>query len=123
MNNLLFIVIALALIIYIIMSVRQSRLSVKTSFGWMLASLLMLFLAIFPKSLDWLATILGVEYPPTLILILCVVLLFTINFNYGKKISELQNKIISLAQEVSILRASQNQKSKTTNKGTSGKKP
>ena len=105
MNNIFFIIIAVVLIIYIITSVRMGRLSVSASFGWVLASLAMLILAIFPKSLDWLAVSLGIEYPPALFLTLCVVLLFTISFNYSKKIAQLQSRVTDLAQEVSILKS------------------
>lgn len=110
MNNIFFIIVAAILIIYIIVSVRHQKLSVEASFGWVLASLAMLFLAIFPKSLDWLAAALGIEYPPALFLTLCVVLLFTIDFNYSKKIADLQGKVTDLAQEVSILRAAKKRK-------------
>ena len=70
----------------------------------------MLFLAIFPKSLDWLADFIGVNYPPALFLTLCVVILFVIDFNNSKKIAEYQMKIIELAQHVTLLEAKNNKK-------------
>ena len=110
MNNIFFIIIALTVIAYIIVSVRNGRLSAKTSFGWMLVSVVMLILAIFPKSLDWFAITLGVEYPPALLLTLCVVLLFIINFGHSKKIADLQAKVIDLAEQLSILKGDKNDK-------------
>ena len=70
----------------------------------------MLFFAIFPKSLDWLALFLGISYPPALFLTLCVVLLLIIDFNYSKKIDDLEKKTVDLAQELSILKADKNEK-------------
>jgi hypothetical protein len=105
MKNIYFIVLAVLVIIYIISSVRKNQLSIKTSFGWIIASLIMLFLAIFPYSLDWLAEMLGISYPPALFLTLCVVYLVIQNFNFSKKLATQQEKIADLAQEVSILKS------------------
>ena len=105
MNNKYFIFLSLFVIIYIIWSIRKGNLSVKTSFGWIFASIVMLILSIFPYSLDWLASLVGIEYPPALFLTLCVVLLIIIDFNYSKKIQKLEDKIVDLTQEVGILKA------------------
>lgn len=110
MNNVYFIIISLLVIIYIIRSVRKNQLSIKTSFGWVIASLIMLVLAIFPYSLDWLARLIGISYPPALFLTLCVVLILIQNFNFSKKIAAQQEKIIALAQELSILKEINNEK-------------
>ena len=104
MKNSYFILIAELIIIYIIISIRKNNLSTKTSFLWILASFIMLFLAIFPYSIDWLARIFNIEYPPALFLTLCIVFLLIINFNFSKKISSLNEKIIDLAQEISIIK-------------------
>ena len=104
MKNIYFIVVAVLVIIYIISSVRKNQLSIKTSFGWIIASLIMLVLSIFPYSMDWLAKILGISYPPALFLTLCIVFLVIQNFNFSKKLALQQEKIVDLAQEVSILK-------------------
>ncbi len=103
MKNIYFVILALCIMIYIFTSIRKNKLSVKTSFGWIIGAFGMLFLAIFPKSLDWLSNFIGVEYPPALFLTLCVVILFVIDFNNSKKLAEYQTKIIELAQHVTLL--------------------
>ena len=105
MKNVYFIILAILVIIYIIGSVRKNQLSIKTSFGWIIASLIMLFLAIFPHSLDWLSIALNVSYAPALFLTLCIVFLIVLNFNFSKKLALQQEKIMDLAQEVSILKS------------------
>ena len=75
MNRLYFIIIALLPMIYIIHDVRKKRFSIKESFWWMVASFLMLLLAMFPYSIDWLAKQFGVEYPPSLLFVLCIIYL------------------------------------------------
>ena len=86
------------------MSVRKNKLSITTSFGWIVFCLIFLILSIWPKSIDWLSKILNISYPPTLFLTLCIVILFVINFSYSKKIALLQDKVTNLAQELSIIK-------------------
>lgn len=110
MSNIPFIIIAIAVILYIIISIRRDKLSVAASFGWIIFCLLMLFFAIFPTSLDNLAFSLGISYPPTLFLTICIVVLFVSNFRDDKTIDELKKKVDDLSQEVSILKGEKNDK-------------
>ena len=104
MKNVYFIILSIVVIAYILESVRRNKLSIKTSFRWIIASFIMLFLSIFPYSLDWFALQIGISYPPALFLTLAIVFLVIIDFNYSKEIASLQDKINTLAQEVSILK-------------------
>ena len=112
MKNIYFIILSIIVILYMILSIRKNRLSVKESFGWIIFSIIMLILSIFPHSIDHLAPIFGVEYAPVLLLTFCVVILFIMNFTSGKKIDELQKKVVDLTQELSIVKAKQNDKNK-----------
>ena len=108
MKNVYFIVLSVFVLLYIIISIRKNNLSVKESFGWIIFSIIMIVLSIFPHSIDYLAPIFGVEYAPVLLLTFCVVILFIMNFMAGKKIDELEKKVIDLVQELSIVKANQN---------------
>lgn len=103
-----FIVLSILVIIYILISIRKNKLSIKSSFGWMLFCIIMLVLSIWPKSIDFIAKFLGIDYPPALFLTLCIVLLLLIDFSYSKKIETLQKKVIDLAQELSIVKEKTN---------------
>lgn len=107
MKNIYFIIIAIICILFIMSSVRKGKFSVKESFFWMLAALIMLLLSIFPYSINSIAKFFGVSYPPTLLLVFCCVFLIYINFRNSKKIAEQNEKIIELAQNVSLLREKQ----------------
>ena len=96
MKNIYFVILALIIVAYFIISIRKNKLSIKTSFGWIVGAIAMIILSIWPKSLDWLARFIGIEYPPALFLTLCVVILFVIDFNNSKKIAEYQMKITEL---------------------------
>lgn len=110
MNKIYFIIIAILCIIYIVSVVRKRKFSVKESFFWMVAAFLMLLLSIFPYSIDFIAKIFGVEYPPTLFLVFCIIFLVFVNFRNSKRIAEQQEKITELAQNIAILKESYNEK-------------
>ncbi len=104
MKKIYFIIIAVFAFIYIIYEVRQRKFSIKESFWWVVASIVMLFLAIFPYSIDWIAKKFNVSYGPSLLFVFCIIFLIFINFRNSKKIAEQQEKIIELAQQVAILK-------------------
>lgn len=104
MNRIYFIIIALFAMSYIIIEIRKKRFSIKESFWWMVASVLMLLLAIFPYSINWMANMFNVDYPPSLFFMFCIIFLVFINFRNSKRISEQQTKITELAQNLAILK-------------------
>lgn len=104
MNRVGFIIISILFIIYVVNSVRKNRLSIKESFWWLLASFIILILSVFPYSIDYFAKILNIAYPPSLLFVLCILFLLFINFRDSKRISELQTKIVELAQELAIIK-------------------
>lgn len=104
MNRLYFIIIAILPMIYIIHEVRKKRFSIKESFWWMVASFLILILAVFPYSIDWLAGKFGVEYAPSLLFVFCIIFLVLMIFRNSKRLSEQQMKITELAQNLAIIK-------------------
>ena len=105
MNNIYFIIIAIFCMIFVFVNVRKKKFSISESFWWMVASVVMLLLAIFPYSIDYVAKLIGVNYPPSLFFVLCIIFLVTMIFRNSKRISAQQEKIIELGQQVSILKA------------------
>ena len=102
--NIFLTIIAVLVILYILISIRRNKLSPANSFIWIIFCIILLVLSIWPASLDWLAELLGVSYPPALFLSIALVILFIMNFVQSKKIESLQKKIVDLGQEVSILK-------------------
>ena len=110
MKNIYFIILSVLVIIYMFYSIRKDKLSIKTSFGWFIISIVMLLFSIFPKSIDFVAVKLGVAYPPTLLFTLCIVLLLVQNFNTSKKVYDLQEKLNYLEQDITITKGDDNEK-------------
>lgn len=118
MNNVPFIIFAVLMMCYIIYNVRKSRLSIKESFWWIIAALVMLLLAIFPYSIDWVSQKLNIAYPPSILFVLCILFLVFLNFRLSKKLSELQVKVIDIAQELAILKEKCRSLTKKDDNGT-----
>lgn len=110
MNNKYFIILSILTILYVVNIVRKKNFSIKESFWWVMASLVMLILSIFPYSINWLANKLGIYYPPSLLFVICIVFLLFINFKNSKRISELQVKVIELGQELAIIKEKKHKK-------------
>lgn len=110
MKNIYFVIVSLMVGLYILYSIRKNNISIKTSFTWIIISIGMLFLSIFPKSLDFISTFLGISYAPTLFLTLCIVVLAVMNFDFSKNISKQQEQIYDLEQEIAILEEKINEK-------------
>lgn len=112
MNNFYFIVLAILVMIYVFNVVRNKKFSIKESFWWVMASLLMLLLAICPYSIDRVANYLGIAYPPSLLFVLCIIFLLFILFRNSRKIFELQMRVVELGQELAILKEKVNREKK-----------
>lgn len=112
MNNYFFIIFAIIIMIYMFISIRKNKLDVTQSFIWIVFCIGLLILSIFPKSLDWLANLIGISYPPALFLSIACVILFILSFIQFKKIEDLHKKVIDLGQELSILKKDKNEKQK-----------
>lgn len=110
MKNIYFIVISALCMIYVISVVRKKKFSIKESFWWFIASVVMLILSIFPYSINWLAKVFKIAYPPSLLFVFCIIFLVFMNFRNSRKISEQQEKIIELAQHIAVLESEKNEK-------------
>ena len=110
MKNIYFVIISIICILFIVHEIRKKRFSIKESFWWVIGSIIMLLLSIFPYVIDKLANFFGVNYPPSLFFVFCNIFLIFMIFRNSKKISEQQEKIIELAQNVSILRSKNEKK-------------
>ena len=101
--NYFFITIAVIFIIYIFIMIKKRQLSIEESIFWVFGAIVFLVLAIFPKIIDKISLALNIAYPPSMLFLLAIVFLLFINFRNTKKISKQNEKVIDLAQRVSIL--------------------
>lgn len=118
MSRWFFTIIGVTALVYVVYTVRRNKLPIKESFWWVIGAFAMLFLAIFPQVLDWAAAWLGVYYPPTLLLSLCVIFLLFIIFRDSRRIAGLQSQNIELEQQIALIK---NRLQSTQPKGNNAK--
>lgn len=108
--NIFYIVLGLIILIYMINIVIKGRFSIVESFFWVCGAIAILILSIFPKLIIILANLIGIEYAPSLLFMLCSIYLLFISFRCSRRICEQQEKIIDLAQRIAILEEKINRK-------------
>ena len=102
--NWLFIILGILLILYIFVTVIKGKFDIVESIFWLIGSVVILILSIWPNIIIWLSKLIGIEYPPSLLFLLVAVFLLLINFRNTQKIAKQREKIIFLGQEVAILK-------------------
>ena len=108
------IVVSFISIIYVIRKIRKAKLRIDYSLFWIIVSVLIMFLAIFPGVAIKLATMMGVISAVNLIYLVMIFILLLHNFSMTMKISSLESKINNLTEEIAIrekMMADQNKKS------------
>lgn len=93
---------ALAMLMFVVKSIRKSRIQMKDALVWMLIALLIAIFGIFPSVPMWIAGILGIDsasqygiFDFIAILLLCI-------FSLALRVSMLEDKCTTLAGEIAI---------------------
>ena len=78
------------------------KFSERISLIWLISALAVFIISIFPKILDVFAKLLGVDYPPSILFLLAILILLFICFYHSIQISILNNQVRELAQNMAI---------------------
>jgi hypothetical protein len=108
--NKLFILIGVIVIYYIYNTVKNGKFSVNESIFWMCGGFVVMILSIFPQIIIFLAEKVGIDYPPSLLFMLCNVFLLFMCFRNNRRIAEQQEKIVELAQQLTLVKSKQEDK-------------
>lgn len=93
-----------AVLLAVIELIRRGRLKEKYSLLWLFAGGILLFLSASRDLLNYLASVLGVFYPPSLLFLLAFLFLLLITLHFSVVASGLSEKNKQLAQELALLR-------------------
>ena len=104
MKNEYFIIMSIFIILFIVVEVRKSHLSIKESFYWIIGSILVLILSIFPKIIDKVAKFFGVDYPPSIFFVFVILFLLYLLFRLNRIQALHSEEIRDLVQQVAILK-------------------
>lgn len=87
---------------YAVKKIRKSQMKIEYAMYWFLFALLIIILGFFPEIGIWLAGLIGVESPVNLVYLIIIALLIAKIFSMNIKLSQLENKITSLTEEMAI---------------------
>ena len=96
------IVAAVALVVLVIAGVRKSRMRIEDSLFWIVLSLIILILSIFPYIGYWASYLLNMQSPISFVMLFFIALLIAKCFSLARQVSQLENKLKELAQRVAV---------------------
>lgn len=102
--NIFFIILGVILFIYIVNVVIRGTFDINESIFWLIGTIIILVLSIFPKIIDKLSNAIGIDYPPSLLFLLVAIFLLFINFRNTQRIAKQKEKITELAQNIAIIK-------------------
>ena len=74
--------------IYIIINVKDDKLNEKESLFWVIGCLFIFIITIFPKILDRFSYWIGIQYPPSTLLLFSTIIVYVLLFRHYKAISD-----------------------------------
>lgn len=105
-------VIGLLFAAVIIMMVRRDVMQAKYSVWWLSFAAVGFLLGFFPKISDWLAKMVGVSYPPTLIITLALIVLAIKSLCMDIERSHLERRMRRLTQRLALYEQELKEKNK-----------
>lgn len=104
MPNLAALLLALAIVTFVLEMLRRKKLREKYATLWLFIGALTVVLAAFPQLLNIASDLVGVQLPSNLLFILSILLLLGVCLHLSWELSGLEDETRSLAEEVAILR-------------------
>jgi hypothetical protein len=86
----------------VLMLLVRKKISEKNMFVWLTSAVIILLLSVNPHLLDKLAGLVGVDYPPSLLFLLSLIVLLLLNLYQSIQISILNDKIKELSQYIAV---------------------
>lgn len=107
--NIFFLLIVVVMEVLVLAQVRNQKMKEKYAALWLIVGVIMIVLALFPKLLDALSRLVGIENPVNLLFLLAIIMLMGISLHLTLAISKITDDMRTLAEEVAIMKALQRQ--------------
>lgn len=114
--RIILVVISMLSMLNILKRVRKSKLQIEYSIFWIVFSILLILVAIFPQPMFTLAQILGIQSPANMVFLFMIFILLIKLFNMTIEVSQLQYKQQELVQKIAL-----DENKKTEKKSSKGK--
>ena len=96
------IVVAVLLFMYMIKKIRQAKLKIEHTIFWLIFSLVLIVMGVFPQIVYVVSEWIGFQSPVNMVFLMIIFILIVKNFLATLQISQLENKLDSLIQRVTI---------------------
>ncbi|MDE5781048.1 MAG: DUF2304 domain-containing protein [Lachnospiraceae bacterium] len=103
-------VVSLCTMVFMLKRIRYAKIQIEDSLFWILFSLMVILLAIFPSIADFMSGVIGIYSTTNFIFLFFIFILLIREFSMTIKISQLENKIKELTQAIAIKSADNNKK-------------
>ncbi|MDQ1598085.1 MAG: hypothetical protein QOI70_1509 [Microbacteriaceae bacterium] len=94
---------AVLVLIVVIELLRRRHLRERHAIWWFIAGLFALVAGLFPTTLAWAASLVGIEVPINLIFFASIAILFLVCLQHSSELTQLEAKTRTLAERVAIL--------------------
>jgi hypothetical protein len=81
---------------------RRRQLRERHAIWWLIAGVLALVVGIFPSTLQWAATLIGIEVPLNLVFFVSIAVLFLVCLQHSAELTRLEAKTRTLAELVAL---------------------
>lgn len=114
--RIILIISALLMLFFVLKKIRQSKLKIEYIVFWIAFSTILVIMGIFPKLFYYISDFFGFQSPINMIYLVIIFVLIVKMFFMTLQISQLENKIDSLTQQVAIDRKDDNDRLKKEEK-------
>jgi hypothetical protein len=98
-------IVCVVVVVAMLWMLRTRRIREKYAAVWLLLTLAVVLLGIFPEVAYWLSDLLGVQTPVNLLFSVALVVLAAVCLQLSTEVSSLEEETRTLAEEIALLRA------------------
>lgn len=93
---------AIGLVVFLLYSIKKSKMSIEDALFWMGFSFLILLMSIFPEIPSFLSDTIGFMSPVNFVFLFFIFVLIIRDFLSNRRISQLENRVKELTQQIAL---------------------
>ncbi len=93
---------AIGLVVFLLHSIKKSKMSIEDALFWMGFSFLILLMSIFPEIPSFLSDAIGFMSPVNFVFLFFIFVLIIRDFLSNRRISQLENRVKELTQQIAL---------------------
>lgn len=89
--------------IYALRKIRKSQLRIEDALFWIIISIMLVIISVFPGLAEFFAGIIGIEAPSNFVFLVMIFLLLVKTFSLSIKLSQTEERLKNLVQKTAII--------------------